>query len=118
MPVLPHHQAKSWNWFAELKSHRPRTPADKCSCFVTAGMLRASTLAPSNAGKRSIKKRDRAAPKRNAPPVERFTRVPPPDDSKSNVKPSDPLSRDLSGADVVSLLQLQPHPEGGFYRRT
>lgn len=29
-----------------------------------------------------------------------------------------PLSRDLTAADVIALLQLAPHPEGGHFRET
>ncbi len=32
--------------------------------------------------------------------------------------PNDLLPTDLKADDVVALLELQPHPEGGFYRET
>ena len=38
--------------------------------------------------------------------------------TSSPVPPSDPTTSTLSAADVIRLLSLAPHPEGGHYRET
>lgn len=61
------------------------------------------------------KKRSRSTSKRVVPPV---AFLPASNAPASTSIPVMPAGEDLAAADVISLLQLQPHPEGGFYRRT
>ncbi len=60
------------------------------------------------------KKRSRSKSNRVVQPVAHV----PANAPASTSIPLMPAGEDLAAADVISLLQLQPHPEGGFYRRT
>ena len=53
----------------------------------------------------AVNKRARSASKR----------IPPPDAQVTSLLGA---SDQQPGTDIISLLQLQPHPEGGFYKRT
>jgi predicted cupin superfamily sugar epimerase len=72
-----------------------------------------------HAAKKTIKKRGvTSTSKRNPHRAEQLACVPAPAHAASDAQASNRVCGALCGADVISLMQLQPHPEGGFYRRT
>ena len=96
--------------------------APDCDAANASGLHRGAVLAlsaPSATGKKwpvataapirlmaqAVNKRARSASKR----------IPPPDAQVNSVLGA---SDQQPGTDIISLLQLQPHPEGGFYKRT
>jgi hypothetical protein len=87
-----------------------RKQAPACS-GSDSGKKYATTVPPSLTAN-ATKKRSRSASKVPVPFAPSLTAT------ASSLFPPEPVAEDLPVSDVISLLELQPHPEGGFYRRT